>query len=258
MASPILSKYTTKFGNSAPLIDGFKFILNRKNSATISWKCANWKEKCPARCLTDHSLTTIFDLKSDHNHTQPPCHSIAKQDLQNRCKKRSLHNTDERPAKVIIQELQADKVDIVPREYSSIRKAIYIARRSVKPKLPRDIDETIHVLEEGNFDKPDDFTYATKNKIVMMTFEKNYQYFTNDSQLFGDGTFKCSPQFFFQLYIFHVERLGYYMPMFYFLLPNKKQETYEVMLGLLIDECQKRGLIFSPSRINLDFESATH
>ncbi|KAK3793725.1 hypothetical protein RRG08_006547 [Elysia crispata] len=30
------------------------------------------------------------------------------------------------------------------------------------------------------------------------------------------------------------------------------------MLGLLIDECQKRGLIFSPSRINLDFESATH
>ncbi|KAK3757730.1 hypothetical protein RRG08_010888 [Elysia crispata] len=258
MASPILSKYTTKFGNSAPLIEGFKFILNRKNSATISWKCANWKEKCPARCLTDHSLTTIFDLKSDHNHTQPPCHSIAKQDLQNRCKKRSLHNTDERPAKVIIQELQADKVDIVPREYSSIRKAIYIARRSVKPKLPRDIDETIHVLEEGNFDKPDDFTYATKNKVVMMTFEKNYQYFTNDSPLFGDGTFKCSPQFFFQLYIFHVERLGYYMPMFYFLLPNKKQETYEVMLGLLIDECQKRGLIFSPSRINLDFESATH
>ncbi|GFR88840.1 hypothetical protein ElyMa_004263500 [Elysia marginata] len=30
------------------------------------------------------------------------------------------------------------------------------------------------------------------------------------------------------------------------------------MLGLLIDECQRRGLIFSPSRINLDFESATH
>ena len=112
-------------------------------------------------------------------------------------KKGSLHNTDERPAKVIIQELQVDKVDIVPREYSSIRKAIYIARRSVKPKLPRDIDETIHVLEEGNFDKPDDFTYATKNKVVMMTFEKNYQYFTNDSPLFGDGTFKCSPQFFF-------------------------------------------------------------
>ena len=110
-------------------------------------------------------------------------------------------------------------------------------------------------MEEGNFDKPDDFTYATKNKVVMMTFEKNYQYFTNDSPLFGDGTFKCSPQFFFQLYIIHVERLGYYMTMFYFLLPNKKQETYEVMLGLLIDECQKRGLIFSPSRINLDFES---
>ena len=62
----------------------------------------------------------------------------------------------------------------------------------------------------------------------------------------------------YQLYTLHTEKLGHYIPLVFFLLPNKKEQTYLTMLELLLDECRKREIDFSPKAINLDFEIATH
>ena len=69
---------------------------------------------------------------------------------------------------------------------------------------------------------------------------------------------KSSPQCFYQLYTLHTKKLGHYIPLVFFLLPNKKEQTYLTMLELLLDECRKREIDFSPKAINLDFEISTH
>ena len=69
----------------------------------------------------------------------------------------------------------------------------------------------------------------------------------------ADGTFKLSPQVFYQIYSIHVELWGFALPYIVIaligLLPNKTEKTYERMVTMLCECCQ-----FAPSKILIDFE----
>ena len=51
-----------------------------------------------------------------------------------------------------------------------------------------------------------------------------------------DGTFKLSPDIFYQFYTIHVELNGFAPPSVYVLLPNKTEKTYIRMIELLSEE----------------------
>ena len=74
--------------------------------------------------------------------------------------------------------------------------------------------------------------------------------------VFMDGTFKVVPSLFRQLYTLHEDFQGHIMPLAYFLLPLKGQETYTRMFNLIRDSAAARGLVFSPSKFHIDFEKA--
>lgn len=208
------------------------------------------------RCSTDLEITKILKGNFEHNHEKP---DLEKSQLQERCKKRALENPDERPSKIIIRELKPGKIDIIPKEMASIRQAIYTKRKSIRPNLPKSRDETIEILTEGNFDQPEDLIVSIKEQVVLVTFKNNFTFCSlPDATFFGDGTFKAAPQHFFQLYTIHTEHKGYYLPLFFFLLPDKKASTYKTMINLLLEQCIFYGHSFDPKNINLDFETATH
>ena len=75
---------------------------------------------------------------------------------------------------------------------------------------------------------------------------------------FCDGTFKYAPSFFLQMYTFFVIINGYYIPVAFFLLNNKKCSTYKKMIKMLMDESSKLGYTLKFDIITVDFERAMH
>lgn len=69
---------------------------------------------------------------------------------------------------------------------------------------------------------------------------------------FVDGTFRSTPNLFYQTYVILAERYGGIHPIVYALLPNKQSSTYEQMLNLLTDLEPN----LAPNSITCDFEMA--
>ena len=77
--------------------------------------------------------------------------------------------------------------------------------------------------------------------------------------LFADGTFKCCPKYFSQLYTFHGFRNGHYIPLVFCLLSSKSGECYRKMFTLLQECCYwKFNLSLEIETIHLDFEERMH
>ena len=76
-----MDTYTTIFGNQAPLFNGYKFILHKKNKSTIQWKCylhrrkrANGEDvKCKTVLITDIGMTSILQSDKATHHHEPAC-----------------------------------------------------------------------------------------------------------------------------------------------------------------------------------------
>ena len=67
---------------------------------------------------------------------------------------------------------------------------------------------------------------------------------------YADGTFKVVPEYSFQLYTIHAEKDGYVFPCVYGLLPDKREDTYSMLLRKLL-EIQPD---LHPTNIMVDFE----
>uniref|UniRef100_A0A2S2NKY4 MULE transposase domain-containing protein n=1 Tax=Schizaphis graminum TaxID=13262 RepID=A0A2S2NKY4_SCHGA len=82
---------------------------------------------------------------------------------------------------------------------------------------------------------------------------------TSTSEFFADGTFNYAPKFFDQLYTINGYTNGFYVPMAYFLLPNKSKKIYADMWLFLQELCEK--IVFKNLlvlKLHLDFEIGSH
>ena len=135
-----------------------------------------------------------------HNHAAESEHSSEKQDLQQRCKKRAREEPEEKASNIIINVLKKDPLDIMSNEFESIRLSLYQERRKQYPKCPTSIEDTRTALESGTFNAPAEMVFAFRNDVIMVTFQNNFS-LLNDRSLFGDGTFKSSPQYLYHVYM---------------------------------------------------------
>ena len=76
---------------------------------------------------------------------------------------------------------------------------------------------------------------------------------------FGDGTFKSCPKQFHQIYTAITHANGSYVPLAFFLLPDKKERTYKAMFQHFrrVFEGLNGGNVENKT-IHLDFEKAAH
>ena len=95
--------------------------------------------------------------------------------------------------------------------------------------------------------------------IVIFTTMTNLNFLCSDiSDIFMDGTFKCCPKYFEQLYTLHGFKNGNYVPLIYCLLPGKSENVYRVMWSHIIDICSKSGKVISCKNFHVDFEFSVH
>ena len=96
------------------------------------------------------------------------------------------------------------------------------------------------------------FSINDADRILIFASDENLDLLVRRRQWLVDGTFKCSPSVFNQLFTLHVYMAGSVVQVVYALLPNyKTQTTYQRMLT---EFCKLR--LFDPETIMTDFEQA--
>ena len=97
----------------------------------------------------------------------------------------------------------------------------------------------------------------SENKIVMFSSKIGLEFLADAEHVLGDGTFRYCPKQFYQIYTFHAYGANeVYVPCAYFLLPNKTQATYTLMLEYLQKKSSRLGVAFVPATFHVDLEVA--
>lgn len=139
---------------------------------------------------------------------------------------------------------------------------MYIARRSVLPRLPQSLIEVFDSLEElqPKTSKDEDFLTILdrQNRIVIFSWYTNLRFLCSVNIIYMDGAFEYCTKFFQQLYTIHAFKNGYYVPVVFALLPSKTMEVYTTLLCHLTAKCTSLGFIFQPREVAVDFEQAVH
>jgi hypothetical protein len=89
-------------------------------------------------------------------------------------------------------------------------------------------------------------------RIQLFSTQSNLDILAENHDWYMDGTFKTTPNPFFQLYTIHGFRMHSSMPSVYALLPNKNEDTYRRLFMAL--NGLREGL--APRSILVDFEMA--
>ncbi|KAM7315741.1 uncharacterized protein ISCGN_005524 [Ixodes scapularis] len=71
-------------------------------------------------------------------------------------------------------------------------------------------------------------------RLLIFATERNLSYLARATTWFADGTFKVTPEQFYQLYTAHAVVNGVVVPMVYGLLPNKSETTYRRFVDVLL------------------------
>ena len=80
----------------------------------------------------------------------------------------------------------------------------------------------------------------------------------NVEDLFIDGTFKCCPHYFYQLYTIHGGKNGNYVPLVFVILPAKTEICCQMMWTFITDYCTEKNLVLAPKTIHIDFDTFIH
>jgi len=127
-------------------------------------------------------------------------------------KKIATEHTHEKPNKIIIKELLADKSEFQDElnhsDINLIRRSIYRSRKQQYPLLPKSQEESFDQLYDMQSTikyKNQQFRFVNEQKsIVIITCQDNLRLLCKSKNVFGDGTFSYCPKFFCQLYTLHV------------------------------------------------------
>lgn len=135
-------------GKELLLVNNYKFCKDTLHkNGNQPWRCVNKSSKCPAKVLTAGN-DVILSSKLEHNHQ--PDSTLLRQITSNNLKRKAVENINERPIKLIRQELKKVSADIAIEDIDRIRKSMYHARREQPPALPKTRNEIHEYIESAN------------------------------------------------------------------------------------------------------------
>jgi hypothetical protein len=92
------------------------------------------------------------------------------------------------------------------------------------------------------------------NNIVCFSTDTNIKKLTECSKVTADGTFYSCP--FLHVFGIHGLANNVFIPLMFFLLPNKLLTSYERALSFLLEKINSLNLNFAPDSIRIDFDPA--
>ena len=94
-----------------------------------------------------------------------------------------------------------------------------------------------------------------EHRIIIFATDSNLGALCRADIIYGDGTFKCVPKLFKQLYTFHTFSGKSSIPRVFCLLTGKSSLIYTRLFEELKSLCKEVGLLFNPHKFMIAFES---
>jgi hypothetical protein len=235
----------------------FTYTLNgkSKDGKKLYWTCTR-KKTCKSRVHTvDGSVVFRSDI---HTHAANASETAAKSVVCNMVESvQSGHESTRNVIRDAVQNCSENTMAALPSRRTLARR-IQRARRKLNPTPPLPV-------QRNGFDIPDQYTKTISgfrflqcdsgrddnDRILIFASDENLDLLARHRHWFADGTFKCSPAMFYQVFTIHVYIGGSILPLVYALLPDKTQVTYQ---RLLTEFSKLRQ--FNPESIVTDFEQA--
>lgn len=227
----------------------------------INWRCRT--KGCNGRLTTtaspqDGEVPT--KIRGDHLHPpQPADAEVAK--LQNRIVEKAMGTRDP-PRRIIADEVvhlsQEAAVQVRTNRNLSAMINRKRKRQDCPPPTPQSrsgfiIPPEYTHLESGEQFLLHDSGAEDDSRILIFATPRMLDVMDRYPHWFADGTFKVSPEIFYQLFTLHVLVQDTVIPCVYALLPNKTAATYTRFWNAL---CESSGKTFQPQSILTDFEQA--
>lgn len=247
-------------GKNLYLMDEFKYRHQRTlNNSIQRWSCTN--KNCNSYLKLSEAHEIIESTPNSHNHPPDSAISINRQKINNFLTRKAIEDISARPAKLIRQELKdSDTESFTIKDTTLLRKNICRARLSKFPKLPKTFSEFHSALKqfEISTNRGEKFlsVNGSETNIVMFSTESNLRILAKQKNIFMDGTFYSCPKPFTQLFTIHGVQNNIYIPLAFFLLPDKSESTYSGCFSFLIDRVDSFEMCLCPANVFVDFEQA--
>lgn len=169
---------------------------------------------------------------------------------------RRLMIPHERPTKILRRELVTGDISTFTNaDLKWVRHNIQYARSKLRPVLPKTLSKLHSALKHYNVrtNRDENFLYLNDkiNNVVAFSCDTNLTFLRQVKTIFVDGTFKACPKLFYQIFTIHAVKDNVYIPLVFFLLPDKSTVSY-VHAFRSVEE------YLSPDTVYADFEKAIH
>ncbi|XP_050053383.1 uncharacterized protein LOC126549053 [Aphis gossypii] len=219
------------------------------------WKCIDMQ--CKGRLTTTSDNNKIKKEPSEHNHVPDICKLEVKKEVE-RMKSQALSSQDN-PQQIIASSQLNPMISGALPEISNLKHTLRRVRQrnDCAPPNPQSlfnlqIPERYTLTKDGKQFMQYDSGPSDERILIFFTGQ-NLELMGKYNNWFVDGTFKCTPTLFTQIYTIHVLTTNSLIPAVYALLPNKSQKTYVHLLNQL----KKIKSTLSPKLIMSDFEMAS-
>ena len=229
--------------------EGYLYCLLREKDGLKTWRCEKRQCKPIATTFEENVFTT-----REHLHEPDMKYSEQLKVLEKM--KEKAANSNEQPRKIVqdtTATITSDCAVALPK-YKSLARSIQRQRgwgnnlTTLKDMaIPSELQLTVRgenfLAYDSGSDDRETFIFST---------EQNLDLLESTPQWHADGTFKCCPALFYQLYTVHGVLNGHTIPLVYMLLKRKTKKLY---LGAL-NELKEINQCFQPILITIDFEIA--
>lgn len=250
----------TKRGRDRLIFKGYGYVKDKDGPDAVKyWRCEKKDEQsCTGRMRTDGA--NIVALVGDHCHA-PDATRQEVAEVRDRMSTRS-RETMESTHQIVNGSLADTSLAACSQlpETRSLKKQCQRERTKASnaPPNPGNLVELQLPVQYTATRAGDDLLLydngpdAGNQRMLVFATQANIELLAESDHWYMDGTFKTVPHLFAQLYTIAVKRADHFLPVVYALLPNKMQETYERLLGVVKDA--RDGM--DPANITIDFEKA--
>ncbi|CAF0884612.1 unnamed protein product [Brachionus calyciflorus] len=243
---------------------------NDKTNTTRYVCCQKTKNKCFATITIRNNDKSI--KRYNDNHTcnamlseAKVAANIAKQEL-----KMNVHGNKSKSLRECYNEAQRNLMtQNIPERaiaahfpaFSKISSTLTKIRSSNKPPIPEDFSRLQITGDYTKTTANNEFlrydNQSKTNRLMIFVDDESLKLLSEATDWFMDGTFKCSPKQFMQMYTIHAYLANTTFASVYIFAQKKEEKTYREAIGALKDLATSKNITLNPFLIMADFERAS-
>ena len=247
------------------LVDDLNFIYTaqKKNADGTKqyWRCEVTACKARVHTTVGDETFTIVKSVNEHNHSTTAAAVKAREAMvELKAVATSTQESSRALVANVLSKLDEHSLAHVPST-STMSRYVRQWRQDAQqaPPIPQTrtgyvVPEEYTKLESGEMFLQHDSGIEDENRILVFASAQGLRDLVRYKSWGFDGTFKCCPKIFAQLFTIHSQDGTFSVPRVFALLPSKTEETYTRVFSILKDLQPE----LSPQDVMMDFEMASY